>query len=157
MITLEAIDRVMAATGASYYRVREALLEADGDADAAINALRAEEAPEGESEDAAGEPSTDANAMLDDIVSSIKEIWRTGNASSLIIEKQGKQILNLSLTISALALLVAPLVVLLGLGAALVTEYTIKVIMKNGDVIDVREYTLNRRGLSQERTSANGE
>jgi len=157
MITLEAIDRVMEATGASYDRVREALLGADGGVDAAINSLLAEEAPEGEPEDAAGGPSTDANALLDDIVSSIKEIWRTGNASSLIIEKQGKQILNLSLTISALALLVAPLVVLLGLGAALVTEYTIKVIMKNGEVIDVREYTLNRRGLSQERSSANGE
>src|SRR5699024_324866 len=118
MITLEKIDAVIAATGADYAAVRQALLASDGDVQGAIHTLQqnrtgsgtgghAQETPRQETDwsaggtaggQQAGGPQSASEGQsaqsrfkyqdeVDEVVGSIKEIWKTGNASSLRVEK----------------------------------------------------------------------
>ena len=70
----------------------------------------------------------------------VKEIWRKGNASRLVVENKGETVLSLSLTTSAIGMLLALPASLLGLSAAYIYDYSFKIIMDNGEVIDVKEY-----------------
>ncbi len=170
MINMEKIDAVIAATGCDYPTVRQALLATNGDVREAIRLLlgdgeqatASEQAKQAEQDadqtdqtDRADQESkksgrkADYHAQLDDIVNTIKEIWQTGNASSLIVEKDGKTILNLSLTVSAFVLILAPFISLIGLGTAILTEYKISIRMVNGEVIDVLAYNLQHGGSRQ--------
>ena len=171
MINMDKIDRVMEITDASYDEVRQALIDHDGDVDQAILALlrkkKGVEEPAGDNE--AGETQDDEQqkqkehevyenpyqkqtaAFANDILDSVKELWERGNASSLIIEKDGKTVLHLSLTMSTLGLVIAPVAAFIGLGAALITEYTIKVILDDGDVINVNEMALTRKRSKQDK------
>lgn len=173
MISIEKIDAVIAATGSDYASVRQALLATDGDVAAAIRAILNERRDRHREGDAAfkasGANTSEADNQeekrseqnesrenaegnfkyqdqIDDIIQVIKDIWRSGNASSLIVEKNGQTILNLSLTVSAFIFILTPLITVIGLGAAIITEYTIKIQMVNGEVIDVIEYTLKHGG-----------
>ena len=158
MINMTKIDYVINITGASYDIVRKALLDSDGDVDVAISYIREgkydvnidpskvyenEEEKESESK---GERKTgreyvdDAINYLDEILEAIKEIWRKGNASRLLVENKGETVLSLSLTTSAIGMLLALPASLLGLSAAYVYDYSFKIIMDNGEVIDVKEY-----------------
>lgn len=158
MITLEKIDAVMAATGAAYPEVRETLIACDGDVGRAVRVLTGQEplpsaetdAAEAEAKepraDPAGASREKVRNSLDEVLDVIRELWRTGNASSLIIEKNGETLLNLSLTVSVFALIIAPVIAVIGLSAAFITEYTIKVVMDNGEVINVLSYSLKHQG-----------
>ena len=84
------------------------------------------------------------SATAQDIINSIKEIWRRGNASRLDIEKDGKNFLSISLTVGTIGLVIAPVAALIGLGAALITEYIVKITLDNGTVINVNEFAVTR-------------
>ena len=158
MINMTKIDYVINITGASYDIVRKALLDSDGDVDVAISYIREgkydvnidpSEVYESEEEkeyDPKGERKTgreyvdDVINYLDEILEAIKEIWRKGNASRLLVENKGETVLSLSLTTSAIGMLLALPASLLGLSAAYVYDYSFKIIMDNGEVIDVKEY-----------------
>ena len=142
MITMEKIDYVMNVTGASYEVVRVALLDADGDVDKAINIIRHSVViPE----------KKDNNKKefinFEDIKNAIKEIWDKGNASKLRVEKDGETVLSLSLTVSAVGLILAPLASLVGAGVVLVNDYDFKIVMDSGEIIDIKDYiNLNKFG-----------
>ncbi|MDI9497652.1 MAG: DUF4342 domain-containing protein [Bacillota bacterium] len=170
MITLEKIDAVMAATGAAYPEVRETLIACDGDVGRAVRVLTGQEPlPSAEAEAAAEEETQEPKAdpagasrekmrnSLDEVLDVIRELWRTGNASSLIIEKNGETLLNLSLTVSVFALIIAPVIAVIGLSAAFITEYTIKVVMDNGEVINVLSYSLKHQGERMQYRKSTGE
>ena len=158
MINMTKIDYVINITGASYDIVRKALLDSDGDVDVAISYIRegkydvnidpskVYENEEEKESDPKGERKTgreyvdDVINYLDEILEAIKEIWRKGNASRLLVENKGKTVLSLSLTTSAIGMLLALPASLLGLSAAYVYDYSFKIIMDNGEVIDVKEY-----------------
>lgn len=158
MINMTKIDYVINITGASYDIVRKALLDSDGDVDAAISYIRegkydvnvepskVYENEEEKESDPKGERKTgrgyvdDVINYLDEILEAIKEIWRKGNASRLLVENKGETVLSLSLTTSAIGMLLALPASLLGLSAAYVYDYSFKIIMDNGEVIDVKEY-----------------
>ncbi len=158
MINMTKIDYVINITGASYDIVRKALLDSDGDVDVAISYIREgkydaniepsrvyENEKEKES-DAHGERKSskdyvdDVIKYLDEILEAVKEIWRKGNASRLLVENKGETVLSLSLTTSAIGMLLALPASLLGLSAAYIYDYSFKIIMDNGEVIDVKEY-----------------
>ncbi len=80
-----------------------------------------------------------------DIIDAIKEIWRTGNASRLDIEKNDRVILSVSLTLGTIGLVIAPVAAIIGLGAALITEYTVKITLNNGNVINVNEFAVTHK------------
>ena len=66
-----------------------------------------------------------------DLVKKVKEIIAEGNARAIIINnKDGKEILQLSLTVGAVGALVAFPAVVVGTIAALITECTIVVVKK---------------------------
>ncbi|MDU6743727.1 DUF4342 domain-containing protein [Peptoniphilus harei] len=158
MINMTKIDYVINITGASYDIVRKALLDSDGDVDVAISYIRegkydvnidpskVYENEEEKESDPKGERKSskdyvdDVINYLDEILEAIKEIWRKGNASRLLVENKGETVLSLSLTTSAIGMLLALPASLLGLSAAYVYDYSFKIIMDNGEVIDVKEY-----------------
>jgi len=82
--------------------------------------------------------------LAKDIIDAIKEIWKRGNASRLDIEKDGRVVLSVSLTISTIGLILAPVAALIGIGAAMITEYTVKITLDNGTVINVNEFAVKR-------------
>lgn len=156
MISMEKIDYVINLTGASYDIVRKALLDADGDVDLAIKIIEEDlnssdtETIEAEVIEEEGQQNSHrkqskeyfdefANAM-DEIIEAIKEIWRKGNARRLLVEKDNETVLSLSLATSAIGLALALPASLLGLSAAYIYDYSFKIIMENGEVIDIKEY-----------------
>ncbi len=80
--------------------------------------------------------------QANDIIDAIKTIWKKGNASRLDIEKDNKTVLSISLTVGTIGLVLAPVAALIGIGAALITEYIIKITLDNGTVINVNEFAL---------------
>lgn len=165
MTDIEKIDLLMTQTGADYSTVREALLACEGDVNRATDYIRgaqrqretaqAEAKAEQRSGDKGDEKST---PIASDILDTIRDIWEKGNASSLIIEKDGKVLLRLSLLVSTIGLILAPVAAIIGLGAALITEYTIKIELVNGDIININELAIHRkRSRGQKQTSESGE
>ncbi len=162
MINMTKIDYVINITGASYDIVRKALLDSDGDVDVAISYIRegkydvnidpskVYENEEEKESDPKGERKTgreyvdDVINYLDEILEAIKEIWRKGNASRLIVEKDNETVLSLSLTVSTFGAIIAPIASILGLTVAYITDYDFKIIMADGKIIDVREYIKNK-------------
>lgn len=158
MINMTKIDYVINTTGASYEIVRKALLDSDGDVDIAIEFIKegkykekVEPSKVFESEEektsyenrknkSGREYVDEVIKYLDEIVDAIKEIWRKGNASRLIVEKDNETVLSLSLTTSAIGMILALPASLIGISAAYIYDYSFKIIMENGEVIDVKEY-----------------
>lgn len=156
MITLEKIDYVIGVTGESYADVRRALLDSNGDVDEAITLLRDrrreqsakdfyekgfEEGAKQSGGEKKREPFTNQlEDFVNQITDAVKEIWKKGNASRLVIENKGETVLSLSLAVSAISLVITPLAALLGLSAAVISNYDFKIIMNDGEVIDVKEY-----------------
>lgn len=154
MITLESIDYVINMTGASYDDVRVALLEADGNVDKAIKLINErgqgtktkEEQKSGKSwREYTSKTIGHVQQSLDEILDGIKDILKKGNARKLLIEKDGETVLSLSLTVSAIGFVINPIVAILGVGAALTSEYDFKIIMEDGSTIDVKEYIKNKK------------
>ena len=79
-----------------------------------------------------------------DIIDAIKEIWRKGNASYLDVEKGGQSFLHISLTVGTIGLTIAPVVAVIGLGAALITDYVVKITLVDGTVINVNDFVVTR-------------
>ncbi len=103
---------------------------------------------------------TDTNKQApqaSDIIDAIKEIWRKGNASRLDIEKEGKTVLSISLTVGAIGLLLAPVAALIGIGAALVIDYIVKITLDNGTVINVNEFAVTRKTYSETKDAGGDE
>ena len=151
MITMEKIDYVISATGKTYDEVRKALIYADGDVDVAIEVLKAKDTEVLDQEDEGKEDKKDfydgekikdnVENLVDQVIAAIKEIWRKGNASRLVVENgEGRTVLSVRLNVSALAFVIEPLIAIIGLGATVITNYNIKIFMDDGDVIDVKEY-----------------
>ncbi|KGF11127.1 hypothetical protein HMPREF1633_07105 [Tissierellia bacterium S5-A11] len=141
MITIEKIDYVMAATGKSYEEVRQALLDVDGDADQAIENLKAGQGSFKDQDPTGSEDDKQSQDFVDQVVQAIKDIWHRGNASRLVVENsKGDTVLSVSLNVSAIAFVIEPLIAIIGLGATVITSYNIKIYMDNGDIIDIKEY-----------------
>lgn len=161
------IDTVMSQTGADYETAKAALKTSDGDVDIAVRIIRSYNLKDEANETAggsAGGQSAEDSAKQDgqtgqagqtktgsqpppaqDIFDAIKEIWNKGNASRLDIEKGGRTVLSISLTVGTIGLVLAPVAALIGIGAALITEYTIKITLDNGTVINVNEFAVTHK------------
>lgn len=142
MITMEKIDYVMDVTGASYEVVRVALLNADGNVDIAIKAIKNSV---GNVEfDTEGKKKKDF-INFDDIKKAIMDLWEQGNTNKLVVEKNNEVVYSLSLNISVLGVALAPLAAIVGVGAGLINDYDFKIIMKDGNKLDLKEYIKNLR------------
>lgn len=79
-----------------------------------------------------------------DILDAIREIWRRGNASRLDIEKDGKTFVSIALTVGAIGLILAPVAALIGIGAAIVREYQVRIVLDDGTIVDVNAFAVRR-------------
>lgn len=98
----------------------------------------------------AGDPQYDSQIpQAREIINAIKEIWKRGNASRLDIEKGGKTILSVSLAVGTIGLVLAPVAALIGIGAALITDYVMTITLDNGTVINVNDFAVKRAARSE--------
>ncbi len=165
MFEQEKIQKVMSQTGADRETAEAALNTSDGNVDIAVriinsynlkheakggNAGEAEQAGSAEQTGSAekssqAEQSENRPPKAQDIIDAIKAIWRRGNASRLDIEKNERVILSVSLTVGTIGLVIAPVAAIIGLGTALITDYTIKITLDNGSVINVNEFAVTHK------------
>ena len=141
-ITIEAIDQVMERVpGATYAQIKEALLKTDGDVIEAIILLEGktftEESNKGKKtfEDVFGK---DSEQIKEDIC----ELIRKSNVVRIVIEKNGKIIMNIPITVGVVGVVFAPILTLIGLSASVLAKYRIKIENEDeGTVIDLGEFS----------------
>ena len=90
----------------------------------------------------------------DEIVRAIRETWEKGNASRLDTAKDGRNVFSVSLVVGAIGFVLVPVAALIGIGAALITEYTIKITLDDGTVINVNEFAITRKQTKTARAEA---
>ncbi|MEG0050634.1 MAG: DUF4342 domain-containing protein [Terrisporobacter sp.] len=155
-ITIETIDQVMERVpGASYADVKEALLKTDGDVIEAIILLEKGSATtEDESnqnkksfEDIFGKDS-------EQIKEEISELIRKSNVIRIIVEKNGKNIINLPITVGVVGAVFAPILTLIGVSASVLARYRIKIQNEDeGTIIDLGELSEEKLNIIKDMVS----
>lgn len=141
-ITIEAIDQVMERVpGATYAQVKEALTKCDGDVVDAIillqdNSTGTEEKKDKKTfEDIFGKDS-------DKIKEDITELIRKSNVVRIVIEKNGKVIINVPISVGVVGVVFAPILSLIGLSASVLAKYRIKIENEDeGTTVDLGEFS----------------
>ncbi len=133
-ITLEKIDQVVDRTGSSYEKAKVALENAQGDVIEAIIAIEREEKEEFEEVAKISEKGSE-------IIEKLKEALKKGNVTKVILEKDGEVLLNLPVTVGAIGVILAPIAAIIGVSAAMITKYKIKIVKDDGEVVDVNDIT----------------
>lgn len=81
----------------------------------------------------------------------LKEILRKSNVVRVIIDKNGKIIMNIPLTVGVVSLALGPLVTLVGLSAAVIGKFNIKVQNEDdGTTLDLGELTEEKLNILKE-------
>lgn len=76
----------------------------------------------------------------------LKELLRKSSVVRIIVEKDGKTMMNIPLTVGVVGLAFVPLATLVGLSAAVISKYRIKVQNEeDGEIVDLGE--LNKEKL----------
>ncbi len=142
-ITLEKIDQVLErVTNATYKEVKEALLVTDGDVlDAIIyleqnkKAIKIKTKTKAKVENALGKDAEEIKTQL-------KEMLKRSNVIRIVVEKDGKIIMNIPLTVGVVGIALGPLVTLVGLSAAVIGKFNIKIENEEDNtVLDLGELT----------------
>lgn len=141
-ITIEAIDQVMERVpDATYAQVKEALTKCDGDVVDAIillqdNSTGTEEKKDKKTfEDIFGKDS-------DKIKEDITELIRKSNVVRIVIEKNGKVIINVPISVGVVGVVFAPILSLIGLSASVLAKYRIKIENEDeGTTVDLGEFS----------------
>lgn len=131
MVTLEKIDQVVDRTGVTYEQARDALNACENDVIDAIIYL----------EKSQHSFMDNINVKSSEITDTLKDLLKKGNVTRVIVEKDGEVLLNLPVTVGAIGIVMAPVVALFGMGAAVMTKYTIKIVKEDGEEIDVNKMT----------------
>lgn len=134
MVTLEKIDQVVERTGVSFEIAREALNACEGDV---IDAIIYIEKNHSEKQ---------KHINSSDILDTLKEYIRKGNVSRIIVENEGEIILNIPVTFGAVGIILAPVIAIIGVGAAAFKKIVVKVIDSEGNVINLNEITAEKFG-----------
>ena len=131
MVTLEKIAQVVDRTGVTYEQARDALNACEGDVIDAIIYLEKSQHSFMEN----------INIKSSELTDTLKDLLKKGNVTRVLVEKDGEVLLNLPVTVGAIGLVMAPVVAMIGVGAAFVTKYTIKIVKEDGEEIDVNKMT----------------
>ena len=127
---LYKIDIIRERLGVSYKEAQEALEKAGGDVVAAIVALEEEEVSLQEN----------FEKSKDKLVSQVQSILQKGNVSKVRVKKGNNVVAEVPAAVGALGvvamLLSAPFAVVAGLGsiAAMLNDYTLEIVKKDGEV-----------------------
>lgn len=154
-ITIEAIDQVMdRVPGATYAEVKEALLKCDGDVVDAIillqdNSTGTEEKKDKKTfEDVFGK---DSEKIKEDIT----ELLRKSNVVRIVIEKNGKIIMNIPISVGVVGVVFAPILSLIGLSASVLAKYRIKIENEEeGTTVDLGEFSEEKLNIIKDMVSS---
>ena len=154
-ITIESIDQVMERVpGATYAQVKEALLKCDGDVVDAIillqdNSTGAEEKEDKKTfEDVFGK---DSEKMKEEIT----ELIRKSNVVRIVVEKNGKVIINVPITVGVVGVVFAPILSLIGLSASVLAKYRIKIENEDeGTTVDLGEFSEEKLTIIKDMVSS---
>jgi len=150
-ITIETIDEVSKRIpNATYAEIKEALEICDGEV---IDAIIYLEGRKGNTSSKKSKISIDEifGKDGDKIKSQLKEILRKSSVVRVIIDKNGKIIMNIPLTVGVVSLALGPLVTLVGLSAAVIWKFNIKVQNEDdGTTLDLGELTEEKLNILKE-------
>lgn len=156
-ITIEKLDAILERVpSATYSQAKEALIQSSGDVIEAIIYLEGKNyntktkkkvedvfSKDMFSKDMFSKDSED----LKDLTNQVKELLKKSSVIRIMIEKNGKVIVNIPLTLGVVGLALGPLYTLVGLSAAVIGKYHIKVQNEDdGSVVDLGE--LNEEKLN---------
>ena len=127
-LTIEAIDKVMDATGLDYPAAKALLAECDNDPDKAIEKF-------------SGTGSDETKEKVNDIINHIKEVVEQGNVDRIQIKKEEEIVLSVPVNVGILGGLLgvyaAPWALIAGALAAFGFGCKIEVVKKNGTTDEV--------------------
>ena len=154
-ITIEAIDQVMdRVPGVTYAEVKEALIKCDGDVVDAIILLQNNSTNEVNIkskktfEDVFGKDS-------EQIKEEITELIRKSNVIRIVIEKNGKIIMNIPITAGVVGVVFAPILTLIGLSASVLAKYRIKIENEDeGTIVDLGEFSEEKLNIIKDMISS---
>ncbi|OJV64549.1 MAG: hypothetical protein BGO41_13150 [Clostridiales bacterium 38-18] len=126
-ITLEMVDEVISRTGATYKEAKEALELYEGDVLQAIVYLEEKTAPR--------------RSPGQDTIEKLKALVNEGLVSQIIIQKNGKTILDLPIVAGAISAVIFTVPTVAGIIAAIATGCEIKIIKKDGEEVNFNEMT----------------
>ncbi len=130
-ITLEKIDQIVERTGVSYEVAKEALTSTNGDVVDALIYLEKKNKNVFQG----------INEKSAEMMESLKEVLKKGNVTRVIVEKDGDVLLNLPVTVGAIGLVLGPVATIIGVSAAVVSKYKIKIVKDDGETLDLNEMT----------------
>lgn len=147
-ITLEKIDQVLERVpSASYAEAKEALVISDGNVLDAIIYLEQNKKTTKVKNKAKEKMETALGKDAEEIKNQLKEMLKKSNVIRVIVEKDNKIIMNIPLTVGVVGLALGPLVTLVGLSAAVIGKFNIKVQNEEDktvvDLGELNEDTLN--------------
>lgn len=134
MVTLEKIDKVVLRTGCTFEEARDALKFKEGDVIEAIIYIQSN-----------GRVKSEKQSFGSEIIEKLKDCLHKGNVNRIVVEHEGDVILNIPVTIGAIGAVLAPVIALIGLGAAILNKLTIKVIDSEGKETDIFKKGLEPR------------
>ena len=154
-ITIEMVDKVMERVpSASYKEVKEALIHSDGDILEAIiyleensGAVKAKKKVEDffekskeDAEEVRKNTEEKIGKDVEELKAQLKELFDKSNRVRVIVEKEDKVIMNIPFTVGVLGIAIMPLITILGLSAAVLSKYRIKIQNEaDGETIDLGE------------------
>ncbi len=154
-ITIEKIDAVIARIpNITYSQAREALVETEGDVVEAVILLeyknsisKTTKQVKQKIEGVFNKDSEDMKEFKDQlgedfnsVKEQAKELIKRSSVIRVMIEKNGKVIINIPLTVGVLGVALLPIYSLVGLSAAVITKYRIKIQNEgDGSIVDLGE------------------
>ena len=154
-ITIEMVDKVMERVpSASYKEVKEALVHSDGDILEAIiyleensGAIKAKnkvedffEKSKEDAEEVRKNTEEKIGKDVEELKAQLKELFAKSNRVRVVVEKEGKIIMYIPFTVGVLGIAMMPLITILGLSAAVLSKYRIKIQNEaDGETVDLGE------------------
>lgn len=127
-VTLEKIDQVLERVpSASYAQAKEALIISSGNIVDAIIYLEQSKKTAKVKTKAKAKMENALGKDAEELKCQLKEMLKRSNVIRIIVEKDNKTIMNIPLTVGVVGLALGPLVTLVGLSAAVIGKFNIKV------------------------------
>lgn len=150
-ISIEKLDAVTERVpNATYADAKKALLECDGDVIEAVILLESQKGFGNKTKQAkktVEQVFSKDNEDLKDLKVQVKELLKKSSVIRVIVEKNGKVVMNIPLTVGVVGLALGPLVTLVGLSAAVIGKYNIMIQNEDdGSIVDLGE--LNEEKLN---------
>ena len=150
-ITIEKLDAVIErVSSTTYAEAKQALLECDGDVIEAVILLELQKGFGSKTKQAKKtmeEVFSKDNEDLKELKLQVKELLKKSSVIRVIVEKNGKIVMNIPLTVGVVGLALGPLVTLVGLSAAVLGKYNIMIQNEDdGSIVNLGE--LNEEKLN---------